>query len=75
MILATISPACAFVWASTAFSGRISDLEIVEVSWFMLLVKPSDCYTANHGFGGLAHALLERGATVPAPPRKNRGVG
>jgi hypothetical protein len=75
-ILATISPACALVWASTVFHGRISDLEIGGACRFMFLVKPGDCYLAYKGNDGLVvRALLERGATVQAPPRvHNRGV-
>ena len=73
-ILAAIAPSGAFVWASDAFPGRVSDIEICECSGFMDLVEEGDCYPADKGFDGLAASLREKLARVVAPPRKFRGV-
>ena len=71
-ILAAISPAGAFVWASDPFPGRASDQCVSRHSGLMELLQSGELVAADKGFN-IDNMLLEIGCGVAYPPKLRKG--
>jgi hypothetical protein len=71
-VLGGISPAGAFIYASDAYPGRISDKQLTEVSGVMDLLEEGDAVAADKGFQieDLMHSI---GCVAIFPPKRRRG--
>ena len=72
-LLAAICPAGAYVGSTTAYPGRITDVEIFLLSKFYEVLQVGDCIPADKGFDQLMHYFSAKEARMIAPARRANG--